>query len=160
MLSRLVLATLSGCLTLGVTVSAQAKETPSPVALVMKHKPSQINARSEHALKKLDVTLTKAECENIERSLTEAYGPATRTRGNLRIWEVSNVHKSSGQSKYVTVIAGQESGRYFVKLDRQGFAVSNNPRLRKNKKTNSFYKTRSKSVQYQPKTSIKPHERD
>ncbi len=160
MLSRLVLATLLGCLTLSIAVSAQAKETPSLVALVMKHKPSQVNSRSEHSLEKLDLTLTKTECEDIERSLTEAYGPAARTRGSLRIWEVSNKHKSSGQSKFVTIIAGQEAGRYFVKLDRQGYAASNNPRLRKNNKPRSFNRPQNKPSQYRSKTTIKSYERD
>lgn len=160
MLSRLILAGIFGCLSLSVTVSVQAKETPSPVALVMKHKPTQVNSRSERSLKKLDLTLTKAECENIERSLTEAYGPATRTRGSLRIWEVSNEHKSSDQSKYVTVIAGQEAGRYFVKLDRQDFAVSNNPRLRKNRRTHSINRPKNKSKPNSSKTTIKSYERD
>lgn len=161
MYKRITLAVLASTLALMTTDMASAKNAPSPIALLMKHKPHQSGSQANHrSLKKLNLSLTKAECIEIERSLTDAYGPASRTRGNKRIWEVENSNKSSGQSKIITIIAGEENGRYFAKLDRNGFAASNNPRLRKNKRPNSLSRPQNQTKRHKSMSVHKSYERD
>lgn len=161
MYKRITLAVLASTLALLTADMANAKNAPSPIALLMKHKPHQAGSQAnQRSLKKLNLSLTKAEYIEIERSLTDAYGPASRTRGNMRIWEVENTNKSSGQSKIVTIIAGEENGRYFAKLDRHGFAVSNNPRLRKTKRPNAFKRPQNQTQRHKSMAVHKSYERD
>lgn len=157
MFSRLIILLTASSFVLTYSDVATAKDIVSPIDLLMKHQPNTDGSRAKNkSLKKLNLSLTKTKCEEIERSLFEAYGPATRSRGNLRIWQIPNTENASGQSKMVTIIAGEEDGRYFAKLDRQGFAASNNPRLRK-KLTRHMPKP---NRQHQSKDVNKSYERD
>lgn len=161
MYKRITLAVLASTLALMTADMANAKNAPSPIALLLKHKPDQAGSQGNHrSLKKLNLSLTRSECEDIESSLTDAYGPASKTRENMRIWEIPNTNKSSGQSKIVTIIAGEENGRYFAKLDRHGFAVSNNPRLRKTKTPNAFKRPQNQTQRHNSMAVHKSYERD
>jgi len=160
MISRLILTAFTCLIVTGGYTDASAKDVPSPVALMMKHKHqfngTHLGSKAEHKKQNLlHLKLTKAQCEEIEQSLSEAYGPAISSRGNIRIWEIINQNRSYNQSKMVTIMAGQEQGQYFAKLDRKGAAVSNNPRLRKPKKVKAI-----KTLPKQSKGALRYNERD
>lgn len=141
---RFTLMTLAGILCLSFSTAVAAEDDISPVSLLIKeqNKHSQTlknRVQNERGIDELNIDLKtdKARCEDIEKVLTETYGPATSNRHNLRIWELPNTDKVTGQSKMITIIAGEENGRYFVKLDRKGQKRGNNPRLYKAERINS-----------------------
>jgi hypothetical protein len=57
----------------------------------------------------------------------------------------------------ITIMAGEENGRYFVKLDRKGTKSGNNPRLNKNKLGQS---TQSIKTNIRTKQNIRTYEHD
>lgn len=144
MMSRFTLMTVAGVLCLCFSTAATAKDPISPVSLLIKeqnkHSQTQKNyVKNERSIDTISIDLKtdKARCEDIEKVLTDTYGPATSNRHNLRIWELPNTDKVTGQSKMITIMAGEENGRYFVKLDRKGPTRGNNPRLYKAQRGNS-----------------------
>jgi len=76
----------------------------------------------------LNIGQDKVQCEELEKKLTEKYGPAKSQRNNIRIWELNNPNFTAGQSKKITIMAGEEKGQYFLIIDRMGSRTGNNPR--------------------------------
>jgi len=75
----------------------------------------------------LDLGNNKDRCEELEKKLTAKYGEPKSQRNNIRIWELKNPDLTAGQSRNITIMAGEEKGQYFVTLDRKGPRVGNNP---------------------------------
>jgi hypothetical protein len=100
----------------------------------------------------LDLGKNKARCEELEEKLATKYGDPKSKRNNIRVWELNNAAGSTGQSKKVTIMAGEERGQYFLTVDRKGPRKGNNPRtnasLRKVKTKNL---KRTKTSQVRPK---------
>jgi hypothetical protein len=71
----------------------------------------------------LDLGQDKERCEELERKLTDIYGPASSKRKNIKVWEIANPDYSLGQSKKITIMSGEEKGRYFLKMNRQGTQI-------------------------------------
>lgn len=94
----------------------------------------------------LDLGQDKARCEDLEKKLTAKYGAPISSRNNIRVWELKNANFTAGQSKKITIMAGEENGRYFVKLDRKGTRAGNNPRTNASlRKTSAIASSPAKS---------------
>ncbi|MEP3892306.1 MAG: hypothetical protein ABJN69_17735 [Hellea sp.] len=164
MWSHLKFFALTSSLTLAMTSISIAKEPPSPLSLLLQAqntslKSGSLNARNTPNIKeyRLDLKRDKVRLKDIEKSLTEAYGPPKTSRNNTLIWEIKNLTGKSGQSKQVTIMAGEENGAYFVTLDRRGAAAGNNPRHQRIKPS----QVRVPQRQTIRNTSkLKPYERD
>lgn len=89
----------------------------------------------------LNLGRNKAHCEDLEKKLTAKYGTPISHRDNIRVWEFNNPDSTTGQSKKITVIAGEEKGLYFLTVDRKGPRTGNNPRT-----NSSLRKTSIKNV--------------
>lgn len=163
MTSHLSSSIVASLITLSFTFSTAAKDTASPVSFLLKEKNKNSSVQQKQSVADergideidLDLKTDKARCEDIEKVLTKNYGPATSRRRNLRIWEIPNTDKTAKQSKMITIMAGEENGRYFVKLDRKGPTRGNNPRLKKTKQrkpkaaSKTSIRTRQKTRSYE-----------
>lgn len=136
MTSRFTLFAASIIFSFGFANIAVAQNAPSPVSLLLKEKSKDSSAQRQLSMTESDIDEIslnlkndKARYEAIEQILADNYGPATSKRRNLNIWELPNTDKTTGQSKMITIMAGEENGLYFVKLDRKGPRRGNNPRL-------------------------------
>ena len=76
----------------------------------------------------LDLGQNKARCEELEKKLTAQYGAPKSSRNNIRVWELNNVEASTGQSRKITIMAGEEKGQYFLTMDRKGPRTGNTSR--------------------------------
>jgi len=76
----------------------------------------------------LDLGQNKTHCEELEKKLTAKYGAPKSQRNNIRIWELNNPDFTVGQSRKITIMAGEENGQYFLTVDRKGPRTGNTSR--------------------------------
>jgi len=74
--------------------------------------------------------LSRAELMSLDAKLLATYGTPTKTRGSLKIWEITNGQALDGAAPHTTIMCGiDEDGSQVFVIDARGAAKGDNPRL-------------------------------
>ncbi|WP_026940939.1 hypothetical protein [Hellea balneolensis] len=71
-------------------------------------------------LLQLNIGQDSSEYKTMRDKLTDAYGAPKSQRGGIEIWEIETANASFEQSRMTTIMTGQDSGGFFVTVDRRG----------------------------------------
>lgn len=107
------------------TTLRNTRYTADVPANISSHKSLNLEGKNTQTPEGIDLLQLKIEknvsqYKSVRDKLVAAYGAPKSQRGGVEIWEIETANAGLEQSKMTTIMTGQESGDYFVTIDRRG----------------------------------------